>query len=167
MSPIGTWEIESRALPVFSYPSLPLSPIFASCVSCIHRKLTVLGTKRIAEECPKNTQCIFTLPIWWPVYFLKLGFSWLQHGYNSYCWQLDDIFWVTHMFDSCFMDTFAFNGTNFQIRHNCSNSHATAEDKSTSLCFTATCWTAVLCSQGYLIPMLAKLRLYLALSTML
>lgn len=68
------------------------------------------------------TQRIFTLAVWWPMFFLKSGVSCLQQ-----LWQLlpaanDDIFWVTHLFDSGFMDTFAFGQTNVQIGHSCINS---------------------------------------------
>lgn len=56
-----------------------------------------IGYKEHCRSMPwEYTQCIFTLSIWWPVYFLKLGVSWLQHGYNSYRQQLKMTFFKWH-----------------------------------------------------------------------
>lgn len=99
MSPVAAGQINSRPLPEFSHPSLSLQK------NALRIHTAHFYPSRMVTHV-----------------FLKSGVSCLQQ-----LWQLlpaanDDIFWVTHLFDSGFMDTFAFGQTNVQIGHSCINS---------------------------------------------
>lgn len=146
MSPIGAGQRKSRALPEFSHPCLSLQ-----------NNVVRIHTAHFHPSCMYDD----------PWVFLKLGVSCLQQLWRLLPAANDDIFWVTHVFDGGFMDTFAFGQTNLQIGHNCINSQATAEEKPTLLRLTAACWTAVLRSEEHVFPVLAKLLLSLVLSTTL